>query len=70
MHSTASDGSATPQQLVDEAVYKNIDIIALTDYNVVDNIDEIKAYGGDSWIIRTAFLNYPDSVLVTPGQSS
>ena len=29
MHSTASDGTATPQQLVDEAVKKNIDIIAL-----------------------------------------
>ena len=24
----------------------------------------------DSWDIRTAFLNYPDKVLVTPGQDS
>lgn len=26
--------------------------------------------GDDSWDIRTAFLNYPDKVLVTPGQDS
>ena len=45
MHSTASDGTATPQQLVDAAVDKKIDIIALTDHHTVDNIDEIKAYG-------------------------
>ena len=45
MHSTASDGTATPQQLVDEAVKRKIEIIALTDHHTVDNIDEIKAYG-------------------------
>ena len=27
-------------------------------------------YPDDSWDIRTAFLNYPDKVLVTPGQDS
>jgi len=27
-------------------------------------------YDDDSWDIRTAFLNYPDKVLVTPGQDS
>lgn len=45
MHSTASDGTATPQQLVDEAVNKKIEIIALTDHHTVDKVDEIKAYG-------------------------
>ena len=45
MHSTASDGTATPQQLVDEALKREIEIIALTDHHTVDNIDEIKAYG-------------------------
>jgi len=45
MHSTASDGTATPQQLVDEAVKKKVEIIALTDHHTVDNIDEIKSYG-------------------------
>lgn len=45
MHSTASDGTATPQQLVDEAVKRKIEIIALTDHHTVDNIDKIKAYG-------------------------
>ena len=44
MHSTASDGTATPQQLVDEAVNKKIEIIALTDHHTVDKVDEIKAY--------------------------
>ena len=45
MHSTASDGTATPQQLVDEAVNKKIEIIALTDHHTVDKVDETKAYG-------------------------
>lgn len=50
MHSTASDGSATPKELVDEAVKKKIEIIALTDHHTVDNIDEIKSYGEEQGI--------------------
>lgn len=50
VHSTASDGTATPQQLVDEAIKKQISIIALTDHHTVDNVDEIKAYGRERGI--------------------
>ena len=32
--------------------------------------DEIVNEPDDSWDIRTAFLNYPDKVLVTSGQDS
>jgi len=47
MHSTASDGKGTPEELVDEAIKKGISVIALTDHHTVDNIDKIKAYGED-----------------------
>ena len=32
--------------------------------------DNMLSLADDSWDIRTAFLNYPDKVLVTPGQDS
>lgn len=47
LHSTASDGSAIPEELVDEAIKKGIKIIALTDHHTVDNIDRIKDYAKD-----------------------
>ena len=50
IHSTASDGTSTPQQLVDKAVDEKLDIIALTDHHTVDNIDEMKAYGTEKGI--------------------
>ena len=50
IHSTASDGTATPKQLVDEAVNKKLEVIALTDHHTVDNIDEIKEYGAEKGI--------------------
>lgn len=45
MHSTASDGKGTPEDLVNEAIKKGISVIALTDHHTADNIDRIKAYG-------------------------
>lgn len=47
LHSIASDGSATPEELVDEAIIKDVKIIALTDHHTVDNIDRIKNYAKD-----------------------
>lgn len=44
IHSNASDGKQTPQQIVDEAANKGISVIALTDHHTVNNIDEIKQY--------------------------
>lgn len=58
LHSTASDGTATPQQLVDEAVQKGIKIIALTDHHTVDSIDEIKAYGRSRDIVVISGIEF------------
>lgn len=40
VHSTASDGSLKPSELVNYAVAKNLSYFALTDHDTVDGIDE------------------------------
>lgn len=40
VHSTASDGSLKPSELVNYAVAKNLSCFALTDHDTVDGIDE------------------------------
>lgn len=50
LHSTASDGKNTPQELVEEAVKQNISVIALTDHHTVNNLDEIKRIGREKGI--------------------
>lgn len=45
MHSTYSDGRYTMRELVDEAASKQIDIIAITDHDVVGDIEDAIAYG-------------------------
>ena len=42
IHSTASDGHATPREILEEARKKGLSVIALTDHHCTDNIDEIK----------------------------
>jgi len=37
-HSTASDGTLTPQQLVVAAKEANVDVLALTDHECVDGV--------------------------------
>ena len=39
-HSTRSDGSYTPSELVDYAAEKGLAAIALTDHDTVDGLDE------------------------------
>lgn len=41
VHSTCSDGTCTPTQLVDIAIHANLTAIALTDHDTVMGIDEI-----------------------------
>ena len=41
-HSTASDGELSPKDLVSLAIEKNIDVIALTDHDTFDGIEEAK----------------------------
>ena len=43
VHSTASDGTLTPSELVQEAVSANLLAFALTDHDTVDGIKEAKA---------------------------
>lgn len=45
IHSNASDGKGTPEQIVDEAISKDISVIALTDHHTAKNIDTIKSIG-------------------------
>ena len=40
MHSTCSDGNLAPSELVRYAKKRNVDIIALTDHNNCDGLDE------------------------------
>ena len=39
-HSTASDGSISPSELVDRAIDNGVDILALTDHDTVDGVVE------------------------------
>lgn len=43
-HSTASDGILSPSELVQRALDKQIDMLALTDHDTVAGISEAKAY--------------------------
>lgn len=45
IHSTASDGKSSPQEIIDAAIEKGLSVIALTDHHTVDNIDSIKSLG-------------------------
>ncbi len=56
-HSTASDGTFSPSELVDLAVKKGLSAIALTDHDTVDGLEEA---------IRHSKEKYPDFELV-PG---
>ena len=43
VHSTSSDGTYTPTELVNYAIEKGLDAFALTDHDTVDGIDEALA---------------------------
>lgn len=45
VHSNASDGKGTPQEIIDKALEMELSVIALTDHHTVKNIDEIKQLG-------------------------
>ena len=38
IHSTASDGTATPAEIIEEAKSKGLSVIALTDHHSVSNM--------------------------------
>lgn len=43
-HTTASDGEYTPKQLIDKAIEKNISVLAITDHDTIDGLDEAIIY--------------------------
>ncbi len=43
-HSRCSDGTLTPRELVDYAIEKGLDAVALTDHDTVDGLDELMEY--------------------------
>ena len=50
IHSNASDGKATPEEIIEEAQAKTIAVIALTDHHTFSNIDRIKELGKNAGI--------------------
>ena len=45
IHSNASDGKMTPEEIIHKAKDEGLEVIALTDHHTVKNIDEIKNLG-------------------------
>jgi len=52
LHSTASDGRLSPEQVVDMAVSKGLEVIALTDHDSVSGIDRAIARAAESPLIQ------------------
>ena len=44
-HTTFSDGTMTPKELIDYAVKKNVQAIAVTDHDNFDGVPEAVLYG-------------------------
>lgn len=51
LHSTGSDGSQTPSQIIDIALDLKLKAIALTDHDTIVSLDEFLAYGENKEII-------------------
>jgi hypothetical protein len=49
-HSTVSDGLLTPTQLVEHAVARGVDVLALTDHDDVGGLDEARRAAGEASI--------------------
>lgn len=48
IHSNASDGKGTPQDIINKAVEKGLSVIAITDHHTVKNLDELKRLGKEN----------------------
>jgi len=51
LHSTGSDGSDTPSQLIDKALDLKLKAIALTDHDTLASLDEFLSYGENKELI-------------------
>jgi predicted metal-dependent phosphoesterase TrpH len=53
-HTFASDGMVTPKQLVDAAIAARLDLIAVTDHDTMDSVQEAQRYGESKGIAVVA----------------
>ncbi len=51
LHSSASDGSETPSQLIEQAINLKLKAIALTDHDTIAGLEELVSYGESKDII-------------------
>ena len=58
IHSKASDGKNSPEQIIAAAKEKGLSVIALTDHHTVKNIDEIKQLGMENGITVIAGIEF------------
>ena len=49
-HSSASDGSLSPEELIDYAIQKKIKVLALCDHDTTDGLNRFISYGADKEI--------------------
>ncbi len=66
VHSTRSDGTYTPQELIDYAMKKGLSAMALTDHDTVDGVPEILAYAEEKRAQIQQIADGSDSPFAAP----
>ena len=66
VHSTCSDGTLSPTELVDYAIQKGLSAFALTDHDCVEGLDTILSYAKSLPMLRKSFpeLSFPPTKTV------
>ena len=58
MHSYYSDGTMSPREIVEDAKKRNVQLIAITDHNVLDSYTELKE-AAEEFGIKCMIEKYP-----------
>jgi len=66
-HSTKSDGTLTPSELVVHAMEKGLSTFALTDHDTIDGIDEATSYAAS---IKSGAVPFPKTAIAAEGSDS
>ena len=67
MHSTCSDGTLTPEELVAAALDLGLEAAALTDHDTIDGIDEALAYASS---MKSGAVPFPQTAASAEGSDS
>jgi hypothetical protein len=59
VHSTRSDGTYTPEELVDYAIKKGLNAFALTDHDTVDGLDDAYEHAA---MLKNSGINVPEII--------